>query len=122
MYITIRHRNSDGSVANGFEARQSNETASFEVVLPSSGQITFDISHLSQAEKENGAAVEFIAQGNLEVVSQGPNRLVLGPKEKSLTGTVEIKTVECHLIGTIKAGERVKFSFPYLNQQPNKPK
>ncbi len=122
MYITIRHRNSDGSVANGFEARQSNETASFEVVLPSSGQITFDISHLSKAERENDAAVEFIAQGNLVVVSQGPARLVLGPKENSLNGTVEIKTVECHLIGTIKAGERVKFSFPYLNQQSNKPK
>ena len=121
MYITIRHRNSDGTVANGFEVRQSNETTLFEVILPP-GQITFDISHLSRAEKENGGAVEFTAQGNLEVISQGPNRLVLGPKESSLTGTIEIKTAECHLIGTVKAGELVKFSFPYLNQQSNKPK
>jgi len=117
MYIAIRHRNSDGSVANGFEVRQSAETTSFEVIAPSSGQITFDLSHLTKQEKENGG-VEFIIQGDLLGRSQGPTTFIVGPKENSFGGTIEIKTAECHVIGTIKAGERVKFSFPYLDLKP----
>ena len=115
MYITIRQRNSDGSIANGFETRQSTKTTLFEVTIPASGQLTFDISHLSKAEKDKDGGIEFIAQGNLKIVSQGPTRLVLGPCENSFAGTIEIKSAECHLIGTITTGERVKFAFPYPN-------
>jgi hypothetical protein len=122
MYISIRHRDSSGSVANGFEARasaQPNQPILFQVTVPPSpakpatqelSTLTIDLSHLSPAEKQQD--VEFIVQGALTVIKRGPHCLTVNSTNESLVGTIEIKTVECTLIGTIVTGDKVKFDFP----------
>ena len=127
MYISIRHRDSSGSVANGFEARasaQPNQSILFQVTVPPSpatqalSTLTIDLSHLSPAEKQQD--VELIVQGALTVIKRGPHCLTVSCASDSLTstpagtlvGTIEIKTVECTLIGTIVTGDKAKFDFP----------
>jgi hypothetical protein len=116
MYISIRHRDSSGSVANGFEARAAAQPILFQVTVPPSpatqalSTLTIDLSHLSPAEKQQD--VEFIVQGALTVIKRGPHCLTVNSTNESLVGTIEIKTVECTLIGTIVTGEKVKFDFP----------
>lgn len=119
MYISIRHRDSSGSVANGFEARASAQPIQpilFQVTVPPSpatqalSTLTIDLSHLSPAEKQQD--VEFIVQGALTVIKRGPHCLTVNSTNESFVGTIEIKTVECTLIGTIVTGDKVKFDFP----------
>ncbi|MBP9090560.1 hypothetical protein KBI23_05980 [bacterium] len=119
MYISIRHRDSSGSVANGFEARASAQPILFQVTVPpipatpasqELSTLTIDLSHLSPAEKQQD--VEFIVQGALTVVKRGPHSFTVNSINESLVGTIEIKTVECTLIGTIVTGDKVKFDFP----------